>query len=451
MSKKRRTQAVIVIHGVGEQKPMDTLRGFVEAVLPDVEAGEKYFSKPDRMSEEFELRKLQNRAQPRTHFFEYYWADKVQGTTVAHVRSWLTSLLFRLPWRVPKQLILLWSITWLLILLIAGLIASGVMKDFHPAICFFAVSTVVMGAVQFMVVHYVGDAARYLSPNPKNIAMRRSIRADGVSLLRRIHESGDYDRVVVVGHSLGSVIADDINKHFWQQYYADYRDAHPNQQEALDEAERVGEELREDKEPDDFQEKQVRLWQELGGLGNPWLVTDLITMGSPLTHAAILLAKDEAELRGRQRQRELPTCPPIPEIEIRQGKERARYSYRLWDPFENDGEKFSLRVLHHAAHFASIRWTNLYFPARLSIFGDFIGGPLRRLFGLGIRDVPVKTGKWGGLAKVLPFAHTSYWWAGKDSKREKEEPGHSLRELIKALDLDGDKTFVRKLGSNLSS
>ncbi len=442
MSKERRTQAVIVIHGIGEQKPMDTLRGFVDAVLPDPKSGEKYFSKPDPMSERFELRKLQNRKQPRTHFFEYYWADKVQGTTIAHVRSWLASLLLRLPWRVPKQLRLLWSITWLLILLIAALIASGVMENL-PAVWFFAVGTVVMGAVQFMVVHYVGDAARYLSPHPKNIAMRRSIRADGVSLLRKIHESGDYKRVVVVGHSLGSVIAYDIIKHLWQQYYDGYLNAHPNKQEALTEAEKAGEELSEDKKSDDFQAKQVRLWQELRGLGHPWLITDLITLGSPLSHASILLAKDEAELRERQQQRELPICPPSPEIEIRKGREERRYSFELWDPFvKKDGGKFNLRVLHHAAHFACTRWTNLYFPARLGIFGDFIGGPLRRLFGFGIRDVPVKISKWGGLANHLPFVHTSYWWAGKKDEKEKKSPGYSLRELIKSLDLDGKKTFA---------
>ena len=27
-------QAVVVIHGIGEQRPMDTLRGFVEAMIP---------------------------------------------------------------------------------------------------------------------------------------------------------------------------------------------------------------------------------------------------------------------------------------------------------------------------------------------------------------------------------------------------------------------------------
>ena len=38
-------QAVVLIHGIGEQKPMDTVRGFVESVLPpSVNDGEQYWS-----------------------------------------------------------------------------------------------------------------------------------------------------------------------------------------------------------------------------------------------------------------------------------------------------------------------------------------------------------------------------------------------------------------------
>ena len=35
MSQDRITQAVVIIHGIGEQRPMDTLRSFVDAVLPE--------------------------------------------------------------------------------------------------------------------------------------------------------------------------------------------------------------------------------------------------------------------------------------------------------------------------------------------------------------------------------------------------------------------------------
>ena len=44
-------QAVVVIHGIGEQRPMSTLREFVAHVVPASEENEsRRFSKPDRMS-----------------------------------------------------------------------------------------------------------------------------------------------------------------------------------------------------------------------------------------------------------------------------------------------------------------------------------------------------------------------------------------------------------------
>ncbi len=447
MRKRRITQAVIVIHGIGEQKPMDTLRKFVDAVLPEPKSGEKYFSKPDQMSESFELRKLQNRTQPRTHFFEYYWASKVEGTTLRHILTWLRSLLLRRPWRVPRQLIPLWVTTWILAIGVIAFGSTDLFDRFTESTIALSSETValigaaILAILQSFVIYYVGDAARYLSPHPKNIALRQAIRSEGVKLLRNIHKSGKYQRIVIVGHSLGSVIAYDILKHLWQEYYRVYERPSEHDQTALESAEKAGEALPSkdadsDSKTSEFQESQVELWRELRDLGNPWLVTDLITLGSPLAHAALLLASDEDDLNARQRQRELPTAPPEPEANSKGGKEVRRYSYRLWDKFKEGENEFYLRVLHHAAHFACTRWTNIYFPVRLGFFGDFIGGPLRRWFGSGIRDIPVTSARWGGLAQITPMAHTSYWWKGK-----KGGDSSALAALIHALDLKGKRTY----------
>jgi hypothetical protein len=71
---------------------------------------------------------------------------------------------------------------------------------------------------QGFVLSYLGDAARYLSPRPRNIALRQKIRSEGLKLFRSLHASGEYDRIVVVGHSLGSVIGYDLITHLWQEY-----------------------------------------------------------------------------------------------------------------------------------------------------------------------------------------------------------------------------------------
>ncbi|WP_420208240.1 hypothetical protein [Candidatus Electronema sp. JC] len=97
-------QAVVVIHGVGEQRPMETLRSFVKAVLPSTleSAQKKYRSKPDQMSESFELRCLQapndrESRRPITDFYEYYWAHHMRDSKYSSVLSWLAGLLVRSP------------------------------------------------------------------------------------------------------------------------------------------------------------------------------------------------------------------------------------------------------------------------------------------------------------------------------------------------------------------
>jgi len=432
---KRHTQAVIVIHGIGEQRPMDTIRGFADAVLPEPEqGGEKFFSRPDPLSESFELRVLQNRSQPRTHFYEYYWAYKVNGTTFSHIGSWLSMLLLRSPARVPKQLRPLWFLSWLLILAALVSAALGLFDSIAQGVSILisTVSALLFGLVQGVVLSYVGDAARYLSPTPRNIRLRQEIRADGIKLLKKIQESGDYDRVIMVGHSLGSVIAYDILKHVWQECYKDYREPARSNQPALAHLEKVGEDLRKGAPGltmQNYRDAQLELWKELRLLGCPWLVTDFVTLGSPLAHAALLLASDQPDLRVRQRQRELPTDPPEPEIEKTKTEERRRYSYLVWDGY---GQKMDikLRALHHAGLFACTRWTNLYFPALGGLFGDIVGGPLQPWFGPGVRDVAVGSGN--PFADHTILAHTTYW--NKNAPR-------SLAALLDALDLNNTKYY----------
>jgi len=443
----RHTQAVVIIHGIGEQHPMQTVRSFAETVLPEpADGGEKYFVRPDSLSESFELRKLQNRTQPRTHFYEYYWAYKVEGTKLGHILSWLSLLLFRSPKKVPKQMLPLWGLSWLLILITLTALSFDVfapLKLFTAQLPPFILS--IGSALLFSVVNtafflYIGDVARYLSPAPGNIKLRQSIRADGMQLLKKIHESGEYERVIVVGHSLGSVIAYDILKHLWQDYYKDYRQPKASNQAALAKLEKTGEDLRKGINGvtlDDYMKAQIDLWKEMRGLGNPWLVTDLITAGSPLTHAAMLLADDEADLRARQRQRDLPTNPPEPEVEQTKKEERRSYSYLVWDGY-GPRQNIKLKAVHHGGLYALTRWTNLYYPALWGIFGDLVGGPLAHWFGPGIRDIPVGSGT--RLRDRTLLAHVSYW---TNDRRKPSNPKlfNSIAEVIKALDIHNTSYF----------
>ena len=95
-AERQKKVAVVVIHGMGEQRPMDTLRGFVQAVwlndpeLVDVRTNQIY-SKPDKITGNFELRRITTRHPKggghRVDFFEFYWAHLMTGNTIGRDRK----------------------------------------------------------------------------------------------------------------------------------------------------------------------------------------------------------------------------------------------------------------------------------------------------------------------------------------------------------------------------
>jgi hypothetical protein len=399
-------QAVVIIHGIGEQVPMDTLRGFVNTVWdsdPTVcdpnhrnpqDRSPKSWSKPDEISGDFELRRITtnfNKNDVRTDFFEFYWAHMMNETKMAQVLAWARGLLIRSPSRVPRQL----RPVWLLLVVLSALIAAGSAFREWPekvwnwlgwpmALLPFATAAVAMLwiVIAGFLITYAGDAARYLHVRPPNIDVRHKIRIAGVDLLRKLHavdpRTGQpkYERIVIVGHSLGSVIGYDILTYFWQSCHAKLQPQGAQPAAALQRLEvhaltAAGGKL----SADTYRADQPAYFAELRNQQCPWLVTDFVTLGSPLAHAEILLAKNYASLVSKQGRREVPKCPP--ELE------NNRFAFQVnghgpWMP-------------HHAALFGPTRWTNLFFPSSWAILGDPIGGPLQPVFGLGVKDVDVTT------------------------------------------------------------
>lgn len=431
-------QAVVLIHGIGEQRPMASLRGFARSVAKH----ERLFSRPDRMSQSFELRVLRSvGAEARTDFYEYYWAHKINETNGGHLLGWARSLLVRAPWRVPRHLLGLYVLTWLGLLasafVVVGNMPSTWVGSGWEASSIVGWVFVSIGALaQGIAINYLGDAARYLSPTPTSVALRQEIRADGVRLLRALHTAG-YDRIVVVGHSLGSVIGYDVLTHLWAELGGARPTPKHGPQDALARLEAEGIALArtptEAADAERYRAMQHALFEEERALGSGFRVTDFVTLGSPLAHAAILLADDEADLLLRQTDRELPTCPPIAE-HVRgpfEARAQPRFSYWPWfwkQPATSGAPKHWR--LHHAALFAVVRWTNLYFPTRLGALGDVVGGPLRKVFGNGIRDVAVRSRAWLGLRARTPVCHVDYWRA-----EERPGPDDACTRLVEALDL----------------
>jgi len=447
-------QALILIHGIGEQQPMETLRGFVDAILPPRGTeGTRYYNKPDLLSDNLELRRLVSAGgrNERTDFYEFYWAHLMPTAAWDRLISWYSVLMWR-RWRdVSPKVRSLWLVSWLITIAALGVGLFYAWRFLHgdPIMAgwtgkrpwlIIAVGMLIIAVcmlISTVLRSYAGDAAIYLRPSPRNIETRQKIRSAGLKLLDRIVASKRYDRIIIVGHSLGSVIGYDILTFAWQRYnetaLADIsakwqKGEFPGRKSttAIRRAEAVAKDIRVGPahSPEQMRERAAK-WQseireiqaERKARGDGWLVTDFVTLGSPLAHGAMLLARNRADFDRRIRERELPCCPPVWEKD-------GKFSFK-YDGQDNQGRPQHTIALHDAAVFAVVNWTNLYFPCCCVVKGDVVGGPIAPLFGPGVRDIDLKTHICKGF-----LAHTHYWQS--NDKDTVQAPLPCLRE---ALDL----------------
>lgn len=388
---------------------MDTLRGAIGA------AGvRRFYSKPDRFSRGYELRRFAaegTASRPPTDFFELYWAPHFDAGRFGTTLGWAFRLLVRQPfWRLGRQLRGAMGVLQVGLVLLIALVGWVLVRQFAAgglsAAAGWASGTftaVIAGAnlvAGYVVTRVLADAARYLTPKPEHVLARNAIREEGVHLLRALHDSGVYQRVVVVGHSLGSVIGLDILRITFDEL----RHPDPTKPVPKEEAEAfrgLVEALPDNPSPteiDRFQQAQRRLWRESRERGVRWLVTDFVTLGSPLAHAPLLLDGKRASLRQRQEEKEYPTCPPRGDILYPR-------TYNL-----PNGSKRSGLLLDHGAVFAVTTWSNAWFPVT-GLYGDPVGGPLQPVWGRGIRDVPVRltSRRRHRVKELFLLAHTQYF------------------------------------------
>lgn len=521
---KRRKQAVVIVHGMGEQKPLETLRGFVEAVwgakpTPGDHAPEDdVWLVPDMRTGLKELARVTTRKHNgvATDFYELYWSDLLVGNTLAQIRGWVSGLLLRWPHQVPRETFSLWLALWAIVCVILAIaayvglgspkelwklvtetptvqntvtrafsiaLAMGLMlalwrklgrdlerrgnadKTFPgiwatvtpnaasasaafsrllavllPLVIGYAAyrwfpwsllelprtwallaAAFITSILAVWVVPVFGDVARYVRTSPDAVSARADIRNRGVDLLRALHgpmkpeskreydfgDTSEYERIVVVGHSLGSIIAYDILRLFWQERGPTrLNPAPPTAFEALKELDAFCREAYEadvDLDVRTFRDHQRKVSEGLREDSDGWRVSDFVTLGSPLTHAEFLISKDRAAFEERKAERLFPTCPPTLELPDKS------FLY---------GEKSGPKYAHHAAMFAAMRWTNIYDPGRWLLFGDFISGPCSPNFGPGVLDVPVTIWKRGLFSRLA--THTHYWNPEATAKASEE-------------------------------
>lgn len=305
------------------------------------------------------------------------------------------------------------------VILVALIVGVGFISWQTPVI----VAALIVGVVLYLFTNDLlplfGDAASYLSAQTETVRSRQALRERGLSLLKALHDDPEYDRIVIVAHSLGTVLAYDLLQLLWHAV-GPTKDNAPDADAvaAIEAVERFATKPAPAWTPDDVETYQALQWAAFSALRRQkpaepapadkpagqsgWKVSDFVTLGSPLANAEFLITEGAEDLKRMKHERVLPISPPEP----RGNAEGFIY--------EENGRM----VTHHAAVFSTVRWTNIYdeFDPRWFLNGDVISGPIGELFGPGIKDINVTildNGKRG-------FSHNLYW---VDTRSERARPG----------------------------
>jgi hypothetical protein len=411
---------------MGNQRPVETVTGFVDSALAAFGGSRVYYSRPAMLSGSYEARRLiavemkrgTTVARPQIDLYEYHWSYLMAGNKISDLAPTSVRLFLQLPWRLPAALWIYWLMLWVAaIALVREIVRLGsehklksfavtdIIDAISPDVVYAAVITgVVFIAVGWVTANLV-DVVRYLDTSPRSYEARRAIRGGMAELLAALQDpERGYARIAVVAHSLGGYIAYDGLTTLWAQ--TDRGQDEGRRFNALENLEakanalpapsRSGRTFK-STELQAFRDAQHALWQELQTSGTRWLVSDLVTLGTPMYLADLLFTRSRRQFNLLRKRSELAQCPPRSDTESVEGKTPTKLRYR-WK-----GEP----LLVTGSPFAAVRWTNLWFPAWAGLFGDPFGGALQPLFGAGIKDRRVSA---RGLSRFVPIiAHTRYF------------------------------------------
>jgi hypothetical protein len=442
---------------MGEQRPNDILYQFVDAALGDNAVGRNttrtIVNRPDKITESYDSRRIQVVDETKdpngdisrviTEFYEYHWAHLMRGNKLVHLLPLAKSFLQARGnfGRLTPIVIILAAVAAFLAYFVYWAVNKGL--DFSSqeilaalglggVTLFLAVQAIRLANSQIInlaLIKYLADVARYLDASPENQVARDSIRQGLVDLLDALHNKGRHRRIVVAAHSLGSIISYDALTYLWSRRNKLHSTKVAPKTSKLKKLAATARALNDFQPSDDrydwelkelraaYRAAQLPAWIARRKNGNPWLVTDFLTFGSPLAHAQILMAKNENDLiEVRQRMRgELARCPPI------DNKGPATKGIQFaWD------NSSGYPILHYAAPFSLVKWTNFFFK------GDWFAGWLGPNFGYGIEDIELQG--YSGLAGTWLACHTRYF------KRNKKDGVRAyVPEIGEVLALQPDK------------
>lgn len=236
--------AFLVIHGIGEQNPFETLDSFARGIIVHLKSEDVAFNAMHQIIErkgasgsgwtENYVRLTSADGKDIIDIHEYYWAYLTEEKiTLSEIWNWTENTLkatktfynenedlrqryekkgkvrFRLE-NAASHLRWLWLVSPLIKLMAFILSISRPARSsmIHNLI------NKIEGYLRPMIVGYIGDIAIYTTMDEKSrfFRLRQQILAESQALLESILDD-DYDRVIIAGHSLGSVIAyDTLNR-----------------------------------------------------------------------------------------------------------------------------------------------------------------------------------------------------------------------------------------------
>jgi pimeloyl-ACP methyl ester carboxylesterase len=418
---KNARQAIILIHGIGEQRPMETALNFARSIAAENDIRQK----PTPFGIQGETQRIsikENRYQPRTDIFEYYWAHRFRSNRLGTIKRWVIDVFLQClfsgsaPGFFSKRLqFILASLAFFMMPLLYCLLAwlSYDYAGYHGLLIYagttYALYRIVLSDILY---GYIADAAKYLSNHPDNISAREEVRTAGLRLLTDIVNTGKYDRVIIVGHSLGSVIGYDILSMAWARFVDGIEASEKDRSfivRGFHELQAMSLNDPDSRLTQEFQKKQRLLRTRMAGSDVRWLVSDLVTLGSPLSFANFLIAKNQRDFRQKTDiYRLLLKCPPY-----------GDFGDSAFTRTPTEGKKYASYFPTYNALFLFTSWTNLFFRR------DPIGGHMRLLFGNGIMDVAIDGGVFG-------LAHVKYFSPGSDA----------AKKLKRALKLDTGRIRV---------
>lgn len=529
-------QAVVIIHGMGEQVPLETIGDFVDTVYARDpafaggranSAGNLTSMVPDPATGSAELRRITTHPRDgskRTDFYEFYYADIMDDDPLDVVTAWVAALLLRSPFRLPRrpQVILLWLVLWALAIVVgfAALIVmvpetitylpfidgiGDVVAEWRPAVGLVLLSIgagllafrfvtadalrqarlgmplvlIAVGAALWLIPPrmvddprvwasiitfgvgwlfstfvgpYFGDVVRFVRATPRTVERRALVRKRGLDLLDALHnkkssdgKTPEYDRIVIVGHSLGTMVAYDLLLHYWVRSGPDHHQlklVDPKLAAALAAVDQFvnatwppgaglsGAIPRAQFDHEAYRTAQVAVFEALRDGPLNWRISDLITLGSPLIHSEFLVVDTEDELAQTFAQRRFASSPPRPD------PVQGTPASMLYTDHATGQGPFA----HFAAPFAAVRWTNIHDDCWFPALGDVVSGPVRPTFGPAIWDynVAIRRPGWLPVANRI-FTHTRYWFWHKSY--DPADPPEHIALLRAALDLDGKRAL----------